>query len=190
MKGILQFCLSLLLICLLGCATGGGIAENLTVVPQGKGLVLFSTGADKTNLSFSTTLILVEGTSRKKYNSVNINIDYPFSSNFHNEHGHVRTLALPEGEYFLMPNSANPYVVTTKAPVYRFKIAKSRITYIGHFHLSGNSLSWAESKYKRDVDYFLQKNPNLSGTRINPQRVEVASDVSEFKTKGIIWDLP
>lgn len=190
MKRILQFCLSLLLACLLGCATIGGMSENLTSVPPGKGLVLFSTGADKTNLSFSTSLTLVEGASRKRYDKVIINIDYPFSSNFPNEHGHVRTLALPEGDYYLMPSSGNPYFVITKAPVYRFKIINGRITYIGNFHLSGSVLSWSESKYKRDADYFLIKNPNLSGSRIDLQRVEVASDVSQFKTRGIIWDLP
>jgi hypothetical protein len=193
MKRILQIGLSLLLICLFGCATiGGGVVENLSVVPQGKGLVLFSTGADKTNMSFGTSLTLVEGASLKRYDKVVINIDSPFSSsNFPNEHGHVRTLALPEGEYYLMPSAVNPYEVMTKAPVYRFKIMNGHITYIGNFHLSATrSLSWADSKYKRDVDYFLQKNPNLSGSHIDVQRVEVASDVSQFKTKGIIWGAP
>ncbi len=191
MRGILRVYLSLLLICLLGCATAGGIAENLTSIPEGKGLVLFSTGADKTNLANSTTLALVQGTSRKRYDKVVINIDYPFSSNFPNEHGHVRTLALPEGEYYLMPTSANPYVVMKHAPVYRFKTTNGRITYIGNFHLSADRLLlWSDSKYKRDVDYFFQKNPNLSGSRIDLQKAEIASDVSQFGIKGIIWDLP
>jgi hypothetical protein len=190
MKRIIQSCLCLPLICLLGCTTVGGMAENLASVPQGKGLVLFSTDADKTNVSQSTSLSLVDGGSRKKYDKVIINIDYPFSSNFKNEHGHVRTLALPEGDYYLVPSSTNPYLVMTKAPVYKFRIINGRITYIGNFHLSGNMLSWAESKYKRDVDYFLQKNPSLSGSRIDLQKIEVASDVSHFKTKGIILGLP
>ncbi len=193
MKRIFQLCLSLLIICLFGCATAGGMAENLSSIPQGKGLVLFSTGADKTNLSQSTTLKLVEGASRKRYDKVMINIDYPFASNFPNEHGHVRTLALPEGDYYLLTDSGNPFVVMTKGPVYKFKVINGRITYIGNFRLTGNQLLWSssESKYKRDVDYFRQKNPNLSGIRIDTQSVEKApEDVSKFRTNGIIWDLP
>jgi hypothetical protein len=190
MKRILEISLSFLLICLSGCATVGGMPENLASVPPGKGLALFSTGAAQTNLSFSTSLALVEGASRKKYDKVIINLDYPFSSNFPNEHGHVRILALPEGDYYLMPSSGNPYFVTTHAPVYRFKVVTGRITYIGNFHLAGNLLSWSGSKFQRDVDYFLKKNPNLSDSRIDVQKVEVASDVSKFPTKGIIWDAP
>ncbi len=191
MKKNIQLCLSLMLICLLGCATAGNIAENLTSVPEGKGLVLFSTGADTTNFAKSTSLALVQGTSLKKYDKVIINIDYPFSSNFPNEHGHVRTLSLPEGDYYLMPSSVNPYFVTTRAPVFKFRATKDHITYIGNFHLSATpSLSWSDSKYKRDVDYFLQKNPNLTSIRIDIKNPEPASNVSQFKTKGIIWDLP
>jgi hypothetical protein len=193
MKRIIQRCLYLLLTCLLGCATAGGMVENVQSIPQGKGLVLFSTGAYQTNLSQSTTLKLVEGASRKRYDKVMINIDYPFASNFPNEHGHVRALALPAGDYYLLPDSGNPYVVMKKGAVYKFKVINGHITYIGNFYLSGNLLSWSfsESKYKRDVNYFLLKNPNLSGGRIESQRVEIApEDVSEFRTKGIIWDLP
>ncbi len=42
-------------------------------------------------------------------------------------------------------------------------------------------------KIQEDVDYFVQKDPNMSGTRIDPQIVEKApEDVSKFQTKGII----
>jgi hypothetical protein len=192
MKQIRQYFLLILLgSSLLGCATTGHtIAENLASVPHGKGLVLFSTSADKTNLSFSTGLTLVEGASRKKYDKVIINLDYPFSSDFPNEHGHVRTLALPEGEYYFLPRSGNPYFVMTKAPVYKFKVTNSRITYIGNFHLSGNLLSWSGSQYRRDVDYFVQKNPAMANVSAEPQRIEVVSDVPQFEVKGIIWDVP
>jgi hypothetical protein len=192
MKRIRQCCLLVLLgSSLLGCATTGNtIAENLISVPHGKGLVLFSTGAAKTNLSFSTCLTLVEGTSQKKYDKVIINIDYPVSSYFPNEHGHVRTLALSEGEYYLLPRSGNPDFVMTKSPVYKFRVANNRITYIGNFQLYGNLLSWSESKYRRDVDYFVQKNPAMASIPVEPQKIEIVSDVSQFKIKGIIWDVP
>jgi hypothetical protein len=190
MRRIFQFCLSMLLISLLGCATAGGLAENLTAVPQGKGLALFSTGADTTNRALSTSLNLVQGSSRRKYDKVMINIDYPFASNFPTEHGHVRTLALPEGEYYLVPDVSNPFAVTTKGRIYGFKVINGRITYIGNFHLSGNLLSWSESKYKRDVDYFLQKNPGMTNIPIERQEVKNAGDISQFRFGGIIWDLP
>ncbi len=91
----------------------------------------------------------VEGASRKRYDKVMINIDYPIASNFPNEHGHVRTLALPEGDYYLLPDSGNPFVVMTKGAVYKFKVVNCHITYIGNFHLTGNQLLWSmsESKY-------------------------------------------
>jgi len=186
-KQILLLCLALLN----GCATTGqNVVENLPSVPPDRGLVLFSTGAATTNLSSSTGLTLVEGVSLKKYDKVAISIDYPFSSHLPNEHGHVRTLALTGGDYFLLPRSGNPYFVLTKAPVYKFRVTNGQITHIGNFYLSGNSLSWSGSTYNRDVDYFLQRNPKLSGNRIDSQRAEVVSDVSQFKIQGIIWDVP
>jgi hypothetical protein len=188
MARILQLCFALLLVSsLAGCATPGqGTAENLTSIPQNRGLVLFSTSADKTNLSFSTVLTLVEGASLNKYDKVYINIDYPFSSNFPDEHAHVRTLALPQGEYFLLPSSGNPYLVMARAPVYKFKVSNDRIAYIGNFHLANNALRWEESKLKRDVDYFVRKNPGMANVPVEPQKAEIASDASRFRVNGII----
>jgi len=154
-------------------------------------MVLFSTSAETTNLSFSTSLILAEGVSQKVYDKLSFNIDYPFPSNFTNEHAHVTTIVLPEGEYYLLPRSGNPFFVVTAAPVYKFRVVNARITYIGNFHLSGgNLLAWSEMKYQRDVDYFVQKNPAMANTRIDRQEVELTSNIGQFEGKGIIFGTP
>ena len=196
MKRMLRLCISLQLIYLFGCTTIGEMSENLISVPQGKGLVLFSTGADRTTMWLDTGLMLVEGSTRRKYERALISVNYPISSDFPHEHGHVRTLALPEGDYYLLPESGgescflpNVYV-ENKAPVYKFKSSSGRISYIGNFYLSeDNVLTWSESKYKRDADYFLQRNPSLSGIPIDIQKVEVASEVSQFRVKSCIWGI-
>ena len=199
MKRLGLFLLAVVLVAgMAGCSTTGRkIAENLTSLPPTKGLVLFSTGASKTSAAFSTNLLLFEGSSRKRYNKVVINIDYPFHSHFANEHGHVRTLLLPAGDYYLLPEIANPYVWRTDPynptrhdPVYKFTVQSNRVAYIGNFWSSGHHLSWSDLKLSRDKSYFLQKNPGMVSIPIEPQKPEVVSDVLSFGGKGIIWSLP
>ena len=131
----------LVMVCCSCTTTGHSGLENLKSIPEGKGVLLFSTGASKTNLSFSTGLSLVNGKTHKKYDGVVINIDYPFPSNFKTEHGHVVTLVLPAGEYYLIPRSGNPAFVMKNAPVYGFNVINGKVCYIGNFFLNGNALT-------------------------------------------------
>lgn len=192
MKNIIL--LSFIVLC--GCtSTGSKVAENTTVIPADRGIVLFSTGADKTNRSFSTGLNLVQAETRKRYDRVIINIDYPFTSNFASEHGHVRTLTLPEGDYFLVPNSGNPAFCLTKYPTFRFTVKRGVITYIGSFQLSSNHLVQSNLNQQRDVQYFRKKNPGLASQDIFFQNLIVSAEKFDICAgssfvKGIIWELP
>jgi hypothetical protein len=186
----------LLVIVLVGCATvGSKVGQNMTEIPKGKGIVLFSTGADKTNLAFSTGLRLVQAESRKVYDKVIVNIDYPFTSDFPDRHGHVRSLTLPAGRYFLIPKSGNPAFCLTSYPTYEFSVEPGGITYIGSFQISANRLKWDATSQNRDIDYFLRKNPALVTHTIEKQSVNIGTvqidncDSNTFM-RGIIWDSP
>src|SRR5512138_1618008 len=174
-------CLLSLALILSGCATVGGMSENLASIPPGKGVALFSTGAAKTKLSFSTRLALIQGSSRKQYSQVNINLDYPAASDFSGEHGHVRNLVLPAGEYYLMPVAVNPFSEITKGSVYRFQVAEGRTTYLGNFFLANDVISWSDQMAQRDSDLFRRKNPAFAATKIEPQKVELAGDLADFQ---------
>ncbi|MDX5994847.1 hypothetical protein [Ectopseudomonas alcaliphila] len=171
--------------------TGQGVDENLLQVPTGKGLVLFSTGAERPSSLHSTYLTLVEGNSRKSYDKVIIILNNPFTaSHFKDSHGQVRTLALPPGEYFLVPSSVNPYFIMITAPVYRFMVTEKEVTYIGNFHLGDNQLIWSPTKLQRDTEFFIEKNSAMSGADIKIQKAEIVSNVADFKIKGTIWGIP
>jgi hypothetical protein len=183
-----------------GCVTvEGGIAENLHAIPPDRGLVLFSTSADETNLSLNTSLRLVQGSTLRKYDKVVINLNYPFSgSQFH-----VRSLLLPEGYYYLQPLSLNPQFVVTNAPIYRFTVRAGRATHIGNFHLSlphvsrvresrktQGRLSWSGETYARDVEYFKARNPEFRNRGFDRQAVSIGPPYSSFKTQGAIEEIP
>jgi hypothetical protein len=186
----------LLLALLAGCATvGSTVVENMTNIPSGKGVVIFSTGANRTNLSFSTGLSLVQAETRKKYDKVVINIDYPFASHFPTQHGHVRSLTLPEGDYFLIARSGNPYFCLTKYPTYQFTVKKGTISYLGSFQLSSDQIRLTTSNQQRDLQYFLQRNPAIQRNDISDQSVIL--DAKAFKScsensfvRGTLGEVP
>lgn len=177
---------------LASCATTGHkIDEGMTSIAAGKGLVMFSTGSNKTHLSTSSSLRLVEGSSRKVYDKVVIQIDYPlFKSHFPDEFGHVHTLQLPPGEYFLVPQITNPFIVTTAAPVFRFKVDAGEAAYIGNFWLQDGAIEVSDKKRQRDIDFFRAKNPGMGGVDVNPRPAEFAMTLDKFSTNGTIWGLP
>lgn len=186
---------SIVLLC--GCATTSGSNADLSEIPKGRGIVLFSTGADKTNGTQSTGLSLVQAQTRKMYDKIVINIDSPFfTSNFPNEHAHVRSLILPEGDYFLILKSGNPAFCLIIYPTYFFSVKEGNITYIGSFQLSSNQLTLTQSNRARDIEYFQQKNQKLMTKDIASQIPIVSSEKYDYCSpghsfvKGIIWDLP
>jgi hypothetical protein len=192
--------IALLSFLLPGCATvGGGVAENLQSIPPDRGLVVFSTSADETNLSLSTSLRLVEASTLRKYGMVVINLNYPFfGSRFH-----VRSLLLPEGYYYFQPLSIDPRFYVTDAPIYHFKVTAGTAAHIGNFHLSlsynsrPNSsrktqgrLTWSGETYARDVEYFKKRNPEFKDRYFQQQAVGVGPPYSSFKIRGTIEESP
>lgn len=174
-----------------GCATiGQGIDVNMTSIPKGKGVVLFSTEAQKTSASMSTSLSLVNGISRHKYGNVIVIIDAPFHSDFPGRHGNVRTLTLPAGEYYFVPSCVNPFMYMAKAPVYKFEVKAGTLEYIGNFSIVGNQLHWSNATFPRDLAFFKAKNPKLAEMWIDIGNVYYAGNVANFKMNGMTSDLP
>ena len=191
MKKTFHALAALSVLCGAGCATTGHMPdEGMTGIAAGKGLVVFSTGASATNLVTSTSLRLVQGSSRKMYDKVVVNVDYPFKSHFPGEHGRVHTLQLPPGEYLFVPQVSNVYLVTTAAPIYRFTVGAGEATYIGNFWIADNQLTWSDAKSARDIDYFRSRNPALVSLPIVSQRAEFAMTLDRFESQGTIWGLP
>lgn len=156
-----------------------------------KGLVVFSTSAAKTNLSLSTSLTLVEGRTFKQYDKVLINMDYPlFGSNFEDRHGHVRSLILPEGDYYLLPTPGNPAFFTTKAPIYKFTVARNEAAYLGNIDLAASHLTYSTDFQSRDVAFFKEKNPAFATTTFRLTPLEKGPALSDFKIQGTIWEAP
>lgn len=191
-----RFYILLIGVLLAGCATvGTNVASDIAGVPADKGVVIFSTGAEQTNFSFSTALWLVDGESLKRYDKVIINLDYPFSSHFPGTHVHVRSLTLKPGLYYLVPVPGNPFFRTTRAPIYAFKALPGRVTYIGSVSLKNRSLLVTAAEQERDMSYFLARNPKLRGESIKTELMTVDRYIhpdtpTPLEVKGIIWEAP
>ncbi|MHA6844258.1 hypothetical protein [Ralstonia syzygii] len=184
-----------MLVMLSGCAhTGRGYVTNISNPPEDKGIALFSTCARETRSVLSTTLWLVNGESRKKYDQVLINLDYPFPSDFDGEHCNLRTLSLPVGTYYFVPHSGNAYFEATKAPIYRFSVNKGEIIYLGGLYLISEDwkflLSFSENHRAKDLDLFLSKNPGVSRNNIVSRYMELDSQPKYFPIQGTIFGLP
>lgn len=188
--------IALILAVLAGCTTvGKTVVQDMPDIPAGKGVVLFSTGADATNLSFSTGLTLVQAETMKRYDKVAISLDYPFASDFPDSHGHVRSLTLPQGDYFLMPRSGNGRFCLVKYPMYRFAVPAGAISYIGSFQLAAGKLSIIRTNQQRDIQTFHRKNPALKSQGVTFQQVVVGRESfnsceENHSIKGVIWEAP
>jgi hypothetical protein len=186
----------LMLAVLAGCTTvGRSVVQDMPEIPPGKGVVLFSTGADATNLSFSTGLRLVQAETMKRYDKVAITIDYPFASDFPDSHGHVRSLTLPQGNYFLVPRSGNGFFCLVKYPMYRFTVRAGAISYIGSFQLSSRKLSIIRTYQQRDIQVFYRRNPALKSQAVVFQQVVIGRESfnsceENNSIKGVIWEAP
>ncbi|WP_159067930.1 hypothetical protein [Trinickia symbiotica] len=193
-RPIVAFVLSLLLM-FSGCAhTGRGYVTNINNAPDDKGIALFSTCARETRSVVSTTLWLVNGESRKKYDQVLINLDYPFPSDFNGEHCNLRTLSLPAGTYYFVPHSGNAYFNVTKAPIYRFSVKNGQIAYLGELYLISEGrnfrLLFSTNHSEKDLDLFLSKNPGISRGNVVSRYMELDSQPENFAIRGLIFGLP
>lgn len=190
--------LALALAALGGCAIAGKeVAAGLIGVPPGKGIVVFSTGADDLSLSFSTRLMLVDGATHMKYDKVVIFMDAKLglTYTFPETNSTVRSLTLPAGDYNLMPVPGNPMFRTVAAPVFKFTVAPGVVEYVGGVHLGHARLTVDNGHRQRDMDYFLAQNPALATAPVvaSPMVVDrylaPGSDAT-FEIKGTLWDSP
>jgi hypothetical protein len=154
------------------CTMTPKMMDNVSSIPQGRGVVIFSTGAAETSLSASTFVALVDGATHQKFGRVSINIDYPFASDFPSEHANVRSFTLPAGEYYLVPNGGGLYLCVYDYPVYKFVVKNAAISYVGNIYKSAYGLNWSDKYASRDIDFFKAKNKNLNSDSIEIQKVE------------------
>jgi nitrous oxide reductase accessory protein NosL len=129
------------------------------------GVVILSTGAPETCVSMATFLKVFEASSKKQVDSAPlIPVDaYTNKSEFATHHGLVNAIALPAGEYYVSPWTANPYVVATKTPSFGFKVQPGETVYVGELFMPrscGLSTALAvRDQYDRDMKLATEKNP-------------------------------
>jgi hypothetical protein len=181
-----------------GCAIAGkDVAAGVAGVPPGKGIAVFSTGADELSLSFSTRLMLVDGATHMKYDKVVIFMDpkLGLTYTFPETNSAVRSLTLPAGDYYLVPVPGNPMFYTTAAPIFKFTVAPGVVDYVGGVHVGHARLTVDNSHRQRDMDYFLGKNPALANAPVEESlivvdRYETRDSADKFEIRGTIWDAP
>jgi len=191
MKELLFACVLLIVA---GCATTGAeVAENFQKPQVGRGIVVFSTSADSTSLSSPVALTLVNGENLKSYDKVIIQVNGNFQkSSFPNIHSTVKALELPAGTYYLLGKGINPYLVTTKSPVFKFEITSGKVQYIGNIYFTGAALNWSLNYKDRDIDFFREKNRELNLEQIGTQDIRTNIQHQDFikGLNGIIWSVP
>jgi hypothetical protein len=171
----------LMLIFVLGGCAQNMQHQNITTIPPSKGLVFFSTEAAQRNAIFHTALSVIEAETRRE-RGLGYFIDAPQQrSNFTTHHGHVRTLMLDAGTYFLAPRAGNNlYECLRERVQYRFTVRPGEVTYLGTFRLESGALFHSASANRdRDMAYFLERNPAFSADSVTFQTVESSRD-----TKG------
>jgi hypothetical protein len=171
-----RFLPALPILVLCGCPTPipSSVSRGLSEVPAGQGLVVFSTGAEKTSIVWGTGLDLRAAGSRSRYEG-GAAVQFDFwrePSDFQDEHGNVRMLALEPGDYCLYP------FVTTKVlgvyeslpPEFAFRVRAGMVSYLGSIFLANGSLS-VRDRRDRDLALVRAKNPGLNDIAVEQQLV-------------------
>jgi hypothetical protein len=159
-----------------GCAIPipSSVDRSLSEAPAGQGLVVFSTGAEKTSIVSGTALDLRAAGSRSAYKGgLAINIDsWREPSDFQDEHGNVRMVALEPGDYCLYPfvRSAFFYQYKSKPPEFAFHVRAGELSYLGSIFLANGSLS-VRDRRDRDLALVRVQNPGLNDVAIEQQLV-------------------
>ncbi len=156
-----------------GCVMNSSVARGLAEVPAGQGLVVFSTGSRETTMSTATGLEVRAADSRLPYKGgLGINIDFSMEgSDFQDEHGRVRMVALEPGDYCLYPALRNPYFkFTGKPPQFAFHVRAGTVSYIGSIFLANSSLS-VRDRRERDLNQVRAQNPGLKDLAVEQQLV-------------------
>jgi hypothetical protein len=165
---------------LCGCATPipSSVDRGLSEVPAGQGLVVFSTGAEKTSIVWGTNLDLRAAGSRSRYEG-GVVVPFDFwreSSDFQDEHGNVRMLALPPGDYCLYPFVRTKMFGNYESlpPEFAFRVRAGVVSYLGSIFLANGSLS-VRDRSDRDLAVVRARNPGLNAV-VEPQLVRGAPE--------------
>jgi hypothetical protein len=163
---------------LTGCITPRLAHSNLPGIYQDKALVFFSTGTEYKSLSFHTALSLIEAETREERQLGHFINAPQLRSHFQDEYGHVQSLFLEEGTYYLAPRAGNLYRCLSSRPLYKFSVKRGEFVYLGSFLLTFDDrlLHSPTVNRQRDSEYLLQRNPALSDFPISVPPVEVSYD--------------
>jgi hypothetical protein len=151
-------------------------------VPAGQGVVVFSTGSyDKSYVQVITLdLQTVRAPSGRRIQNTDIQLNYAFSSSdFADEHGHVRVLALDEGDYCFNPRPLNIYFkLTGDVPHLAFRVKKGTVTYIGNLFMDGYVHFTVRNMQVRDLDRAYKSHPALKSERSAESLARIVLDCS------------
>jgi hypothetical protein len=164
--------LPILVLC--GCTMSSSVDRRLSEVPAGQGLVVFSTGSETTSIGSGTALDLRAVGSRSPYRGgLAINIDFSREpSDFQDEHGNVRMVALEPGSYCLYPfvRDAFFHQYKSKPPEFAFRVSAGMVSYLGSIFLANGSLS-VRDRRDRDLALVRAQNPGLNDVAVEQQLV-------------------
>lgn len=159
---------------LYGCTINSSVDRRLSEVPAGQGLVVFSSGSEKTSIRSGTALDLRAAGSRSPYRGgLAINIDFAGEpSDFQDEHGNVRMVALEPGNYCLYPfgRGAFFYQYGSRPPEFAFRVRAGTVSYLGSIFLANGSLS-VRDRRDRDLSLVRARNPGLNDVAVEQQLV-------------------
>jgi hypothetical protein len=175
-----RFLLAFAILVVCGCTTPipASVDRSLSEVPAGQGLVLFSTGAEKASIFSPTGLDLRAAGSHSEWGGLAINFDFwREPSDFQDEHGNVRMLALAPGDYCLHPFVRTKVFANYKSlpPEFAFHVRAGTVSYLGSIFLSNGSLS-VRDRRDRDLALVRAKNPGLNEIFVEQQLVRGAPE--------------
>jgi hypothetical protein len=135
---------------------------------ENEGLVILSTGASDSCVSSSTSLHLYNSDSD---NVASFSVDnFLIKSDYSTHMGSIHVLKLPEGDYFLTPGIANPYITITESHAVLFSVLPNEILYLGEYFMtvscSNNSQIVIRDNYDRDIALLVKRNNLFEGLLI------------------------
>jgi hypothetical protein len=131
-----------------------------------QGVAIFSVGASEPCISFSTAVLVWNGTSHQRVSEIpGIFINNGFQkSDFSDHQGAVNAVTLKPGTYYFQAAGVNPYFQTTSAPTMFFVIAAGETTYIGEIYLPAACATRFKfeirDNFERDMAIVRQRNPH------------------------------
>lgn len=142
-------------------------------------MLIVSTGADETCISFSSTVVVKQVDKKPSILSsigvMQINNDF-VKSDFKEEYGKVYTLVLQPGEYDFWLNSQNPYM-KIKDPIISEPVTllPKQIKYVGEIHSDGcgSMLISIKNKMERDIAFLQTINAKLDIEKINMEQLKL-----------------